>query len=403
MWQARSLYSAALAAVPAFLMVFAAQAGTGGGMPDRIIIDNDDPGFAVVDGKWNRSTRDQGFEGSCYLWSRGTEPWPSEGKRTSGLEFVRWLADLPRDGRYNVYAKWVASRSDDRATDAPYCIMHRDGETVVRVSQADLSLSGKWNPLGTFDFTKGAKAAVILNTNADNTVVADAVMFEYAGEPSPPPATREEAQPTAKGAGSPLVFFDDFSGGLGKWVFEGPGTAQIRDGALYVKPLPMPGTMAWIATKAPAAFRLEFDMRPISASGFWLVFFCADTLDGKMFDPVQPPREGVFDRYTRNDGLRCYHTSYRRNLAGDCNLRKNPGMDLIASTPDLGTLETGVTHHVVLTYDKGRVTLAVDGRPFVDYTDSKSPYGAGYIALRNVYDCETLYDNVAVYDISAPD
>lgn len=366
-----------------------------------IVIGTDSPLFEIIDGEWNRSTRDAGFEGSGYLWCRGTEAWRSQPGRTSGLELVRWRFEAPRNGRYNVWAKWVASKTSDRATDAPYTILHRDGQSVVRVNMADLALSGKWNLLGTYDFQKGRKAQVILNTNADNTVVADAVKFEYIGEPSPP---REKAPPKSdlyarfaeKGK---VVFAEDFTGGLDNWVLEGPGEVRIRNGQLYVNPLPMPGVMAWIRQKAPAAFRLEFDVTPLSKSGFWLIFFCADTFKGDMFDEGQGAREGVFSKYTRNDAFRCYHISYRRNTAGDCNLRKNPGMHLVATTPNLGTLETGKTHHAVLTCQKGHIKLTVDGRTFADYTDKDAPYGPGYIALRNVYDCETLYDNVVVYDI----
>jgi len=391
-----------LAIALAALLALAAGAACGGEQEmatDQVIIDNADAGFEVIDGKWNRSTRDEGFEGDGYLWCRGTEPWPSQGRRTSGLELVSWSFAPPRDGRYRVSAKWVASKPTDRATDAPYCVMHRDGQTLVRVNQADLSLSGRWNLLGEFDLAADSKAQVLLNTNADNTVVADAVMFEYAGAPTPRPAAPSVTRPVAGDAETDrLVFFDDFSGGLDRWIFEGPAETEIRDGALWVRPLAMPGHMAWIGRKAPASFRLEFDVTPLSESGFWLVFFCADTVEGDMFDQGQPGREGVFDRYTRNDAFACYHASYRRNRAGNCNLRKNPRMHLLAQKSDLGTLETGVPHHVVLTYRAGHILLTVNGRTFMDHTDADAPHGPGYIALRNVYDCETLYDNVALYD-----
>jgi len=367
---------------------------------EKIIIDNSDAAFDLIDGKWNESTRDEGFEGENYLWCRGSEPWPSQGKRTSGLELVRWRFTPPRDGRYKVYAKWVASKPDDRATDAPYSIMHRDGETVVRMNQADLSLAGKWNLLGEFDFAADSKAQVILNTNADNSVVADAVMFEYAGEASPRPAAPSVTPPAAEDKPGRLVFFDNFSGGLDKWIIEGPGEVEIRDGALRIKPLPMPGIYAWMKHKAPAAFRLEYDVTPLSESGFWLLGFCGNTVEGDMFDQGQTPREGVFNRYTRSDEFRYYHITYRRNRAGDCNLRKCPHMELLGRKAGVGTLEKGEPHHVVLTYRDGHINLEVDGRTFMDATDDDSPHGEGYIAVRNVYDSESLYDNVALYDIS---
>ena len=390
-----------LAIALAALLALAAGATWGGEQEmatDQFIIDNADAGFEVIDGEWNSSTRDEGFEGDSYLWCRGTEEWPSQGDRTSGLELVRWRFTPPRDGRYKVYAKWVASKPADRATDAPYSIMHRDGQSIVRVNQADLSLSGKWNLLGEFDFATDSKAQVILNTNADNTVVADAVMFEYAGEAAPRPVAPSVTPPVAEDKPGRLVFFDDFSGGLDKWIIEGPGEVEVRDGALRIKPLAMPGVYAWIKHKALAAFRLEYDVTPLSESGFWLLGFCADTVEGDMFDEGQTPREGVFNRYVRTDEFTYYHMTYRRNRMGDCNLRKCPHMELLGQKGGVGTLEKDKAHHVVLTYRDGHIQLAVDGRTFMDATDENSPHGEGYIAVRNVYDSESLYDNVALYD-----
>lgn len=396
--------SAVFACVVALAAVFPAALTLDGDetmSSETIVIGTDSPLFEVIDGEWNRSTRDAGFEGSGYLWCRGTEPWRSQPGRTSGSELVRWRFDAPRDGRYNVYAKHVASKPSDRATDAPYAVMHRDGQSVVRVNMADMSLAAKWNLLGTFDFDKEQKAQVILATNADNTVVADAVKFEYAGEPSP---QRQRALPEAElyakfAEKGKVVFAEDFEGGLDNWVFEGPAEVDIRDGRLWVKTIPMPGHVAWIKTEAPAAFRLEFDVTPMSESGFWLVFFCSFLTETNIFEHQKHAREGVFSSYTRNKSFHGYHSSYRRNLAGNCNLRKNPGMQLLSSKGDLGTLEAGKSQHVVLTYKEGHIELAVDGRTFADYTDEEHALGAGHIALRNVYDCETLYDNIVIYDI----
>jgi len=373
-----------------------ASPGANAEAPADIVVDNSDPGFQFVlsGDRWNKSTRDPGFEGENYLWCK---PRP----KNLGKDIVRWRFRVPRDGRYRVSAKWVASKPDDRATDAPYTVLHRDGQALVRVNMADLELAARWNELGTFDFLAGRDYRVLLNTYADNTVVADAVKVSWAGPPRPEPkASGEFAKKCAKKGR--VVFADDFSGGLGGWTFEGAAETRIRDGRLYVKPLYSPGQMAFMRTPAPAAFRLEFEVRPISPSGFWLVFFCCTSPAKKdLFDPDLKPREAFFDHYVDNQEFRSYHISYRRNESPTCNLRKNPGLVMLKQEKLEGILPAGKTYHVVLSYKAGRIKLTVDGKVYMEHGDEKGKaYGAGHVCLRNLYECETEYDNVVLYDLT---
>lgn len=373
-----------------------AASDAGGKAPADIVVDNSDPGFQFVlsESRWNKSTRDPGFEGANYLWCK---PRP----KNLGKDIVRWRFRVPQDGRYRVSAKWVASKPGDRATDAPYTVLHREGQALVRVNMADLKLAAKWNQLGTFDFLAGRDYRVLLNSYANNTVVADAVKVSWAGPPSPAPkpSTKFAAECAKKGK---VVFADDFSGGLGGWTFEGAAETRIRDGKLYVKPLYSPGQMAFIRTPAPAAFRLEFDVRPVSPSGFWLVFFCS-TSPGKkdLFDSGLKPREAFFNHYVDNPEFQSYHISYRRNESPTCNLRKNPGLVMLKQEKLKGMLPAGKTYHVALTYKAGHIKLTVDGKVYMEHQDEKgAAYAAGHICLRNLYECETEYDNVVLYDLT---
>ena len=381
-------------------------AGCAGRVPGDIIVDNANPEFEIIYGDhkdmWKTSTRDPGYEGPDYLWARETKEngvFRHTG-RASGIWLVRWKLKIPRDGRYRVLAKWVASKPDDRATNTPYHIIHRDGQTLVRVNQADLSRAGKWNELGVFNFAAGHKAQVILSSAADNTVVADAVKLVYVGEAEPERQSSDDFARACAGKGR-VVFADDFSGGLQNWIFEGAGEVAIRQGRLHIKPNAMPGHMAWIRSPAPEAFRLEFDLTPLSPSGSWLVFFCA-TMPAvtDVFDADLPPREGVFARYVNNEDFQCYHISYRRGESPTCNLRKNPGKVLVKQTGLEGVMPAGRTYHLTLTYKAGHIKLQVDDKVYMDYQDTENVYGAGHIALRNLYACETEYDNVVIYDIT---
>lgn len=132
-----------------------------------ITIDNCDPGFSVVSGTWPTSTSGADRFGIDYRWnSTGT-----------GEDVVRWTPNLPQSGNYEV-SVWY-SQGANRASNAPYTIVHKDGSRVFTVNQQ--TNGGKWNVLGTFPFLAGTSGYVTLSDNAEvgKVVVADAVRFLY--------------------------------------------------------------------------------------------------------------------------------------------------------------------------------------------------------------------------------
>lgn len=91
-----------------------------------------------------------------------------------------WIAAIPADGYYNVYASWAAYSA--RAKDAQYLIYHSGGVTEVKMNQ---TIDGyTWNLLGNFYFEKNApedqRKVVLTNKSSDTTatnVSADAVRW----------------------------------------------------------------------------------------------------------------------------------------------------------------------------------------------------------------------------------
>jgi hypothetical protein len=99
---------------------------------------------------------------------------------TGSNRFV-WPLQTPRDGQYRVYARWT--RANNRATNAPFEVTHRDGASVVRVNQR---LRGsEWVLLGIFELD--AESQVTLTDDADGRVIADAVRIEPAHYPERAP------------------------------------------------------------------------------------------------------------------------------------------------------------------------------------------------------------------------
>ncbi|HUS92529.1 MAG TPA: DUF1961 family protein, partial [Phycisphaerae bacterium] len=184
-----------------------------------------------------------------------------------------------------------------------------------------------------------------------------------------------------------LVLEETFDGGLGNWQPEGPHAAGVRGGKLHVKthwpddPRKQSGQFLWLKRDLPADFRVEYDVTPLSESGFFLVFFCAkgtggqDILGDELFRRYAERRD--FEKYTIGP-VNCYHISYRRNEAADCNLRKNTGKHLLKTASLKALLPRGKPAHVALTKVGGHIRLVVNGQVFMDHTDDGTLNGGVY-------------------------
>ena len=160
--------------------------------------------------------------------------------------------------------------------------------------------------------------------------------------------------------------------------------------------------MVWLRRDVPPDFVFEYDFRPLSDSGFFLIFFCAKGADGSdvLSESVQSDRSArtLFKKYTEGN-IRCYHISYRRGEQANCNLRKNPGLVLLKQETLAGVLPRSQTVRVRLSKRGGRIVLEVGGNVFMDYTDTDQPFEGGRLALRQVYDSAAIYSNVRVSEI----
>jgi hypothetical protein len=143
-----------------------------------LIVDNADPSV-VITGTWNVGAN-AGFWGSNYLHD------VNSGK---GSKSVRFPVTLPTNGTYEVDAWWVPA--SNRATNAPYDIVHAAGTTRVLVNQ--VNASGGWFKLLTTNFNSGTGSSVTIrndNTLIDSSngyVVADAVRWLPVGTIAPAP------------------------------------------------------------------------------------------------------------------------------------------------------------------------------------------------------------------------
>jgi hypothetical protein len=130
---------------------------------DELIIDNADPETTKV-GTWLTSSASGGFEGSS-LYSQTT---------SSTFAFN---ADV--SGQQDVYLWWAQYSS--RSTNVPVKIYN--GSTLIDTVYVDQTKNGgKWNLLGSYNFT-GTARVVVVSTSTTLSTCADAVRFVLNEEP----------------------------------------------------------------------------------------------------------------------------------------------------------------------------------------------------------------------------
>lgn len=152
---------------------------------EELIIDDTHAGFSTTatEDTWQQFVLDDGQHyGNSHVFNRQVG---------SGNDIATWSFEVPKPGRYDVYAWWWEGAY--RPTDVPYRIDHRAGSDTVTVNQR--VNGGQWNLLGTFEFD--GQGAVVLSDDVSDgkDVVADAIKLVYVG-----PADAEEgpSQPEAQ-------------------------------------------------------------------------------------------------------------------------------------------------------------------------------------------------------------
>jgi hypothetical protein len=127
-----------------------------------------DDGDAKIEGEWTSGTSLPRFVGSAYL---------HDGDADKGKKSVRFIARLPRSGRYEVRLAYTAS--GNRAENVPVAIEHAGGPERVSVNQkTPPPIAETFISLGTFSFTADRPAVVTVSTEGTRGhVIADAAVF----------------------------------------------------------------------------------------------------------------------------------------------------------------------------------------------------------------------------------
>lgn len=116
---------------------------------------------------WQHSSAVGRFIGSHYL---------HDGNVAKGVLKVRYEAELPESGRYEVRISYTPNAN--RASNVPVTVHASGGSRTVTVNQRKApELDDLWLTLGIFSLEQGSNVVEISNAGTDGHVIADAVQF----------------------------------------------------------------------------------------------------------------------------------------------------------------------------------------------------------------------------------
>ncbi len=171
-----------------------------------------------------------------------------------------------------------------------------------------------------------------------------------------------------------LLFRETFSGTLSNWQSEGKVNAEIIAGKLRFESQSTatenPKGNIWWKIDVQSPYILEFDYKSLTNFGLSMIFWNAQTLDGKsLFDEK---RTGKYEEYI-NGNLKAYHISFHRFGSGESNIRKAPGFHLISSTTDPIKMNDTTWHRISIVSLQKRQLVFFDGVLIHQVQDNGQP------------------------------
>ncbi|UBM58700.1 YesU family protein [Marinilongibacter aquaticus] len=203
---------------------------------------------------------------------------------------------------------------------------------------------------------------------------------------------------------NPLSSQKDIKG----WRMEGPGKTTFKKGWMHMfSPNEEGHHVLWCNEDFSDSFIAEWEVQNIETdAGLVIVFFSAKGIHGEdIFDTSLKKRNGIFRTYTKSD-INSYHISYYANGKDNrarviSHLRKNMGFHLVQNGEDGIPAASKSIHKIVLIKDQGHISMYVDSRKIIDWTDDGKTYGSvlqeGKIGFRQMQWTHFRYRNFKVY------
>ena len=195
-----------------------------------------------------------------------------------------------------------------------------------------------------------------------------------------------------------ILFQDDFSGDLSRWVVEQTpsGKTRLIDGELDIDDAPgehdKGGCTVWFQEKISGPVRITYDATMVQKGGpydrisdlncFWMA---SDPKNPENLFVSSKERSGNFKKY---DSLRTYYVGYGANENATTRFRRYPRpRDDKPLKPEYDLSEAkfmnvpNKTIKIELVADGKRIQFLRDGEPIFTYDDSE-PYQEGWFGFR---------------------
>jgi len=192
--------------------------GGSGGQAVEVIVDNRDSKTSKT-GSWETSG--------------GANPYGADSVFSRDGATFTWYFTPSQTGNYQVSMWWTEWPS--RSTSVPVYVIHAGGTSQVAINQQ--SGGGRWNTLGTYNFTAGAQGSVTLSAPgaAPTSYCADAVKFTFGqGADTPSTVIIDNGDPATSSTGSWLP--------SGASEYYGANSLYSRDGTTYTWTFTPPAT-----------------------------------------------------------------------------------------------------------------------------------------------------------------
>ena len=131
---------------------------------------------------------------STWYSSGGPDPYEGNSVFCNSDCTFTWQPVLPLSGTYAVYAWWTIH--ENRSSNVPHVIDH-DGPTPTTVPVDQKVLGGRWNLLGSYEFTAGVNGDVTVSSE-NGQASADAIRWVFGG--AGPPDETAPTNPTGLSA-----------------------------------------------------------------------------------------------------------------------------------------------------------------------------------------------------------
>ncbi len=200
---------------------------------------------------------------------------------------------------------------------------------------------------------------------------------------------------------------------IAAWRLEGEAQVSFPAGAMRIENTRSPdegqsaNIVFWSDVFMSGAVDIEWEFRPLREPGLCVLLMFAQGLEGRdLFSPDLAPRNGIYKQYINGEISNIGLSYFRRRMPSErafhlCNLRSNPGFDLIAQAadplPPVADWPADRFYSMRLRKTDTSVHFFIEDFPVLDCTQDFSAHASGYLGFRQMAPLIAEYRNLMIH------